>query len=231
MSQYQLDVFALVVGAAGGIGREVAHAFAEAGVQGILFADIKTAAVVDVVDNGSVQAMVDLAVKEYGRMDYCVNAAGIDNSEYVPLDQTSLEDYEHVMDTNAKSIFLVIKAVAKVMKSQHPVTLDLGRLGKRDVGRGSIVNVSSMMAVVAGQNRVSYATLKHAITGITRSAVMDCRLDGIRTNQVCPIWVRTPPYIEETRKAPQTLQIVEGLSAIKRPIEPDEVAAALLILM
>ncbi|KAJ2970659.1 hypothetical protein NUW58_g9628 [Xylaria curta] len=252
MSQYHLDGFALVVGAAGGIGEEVAYSFAEAGVKGVLLADINAEAVqkatakaeslasnsscrcistvVDVTDLNSVEEMVSLMVKEFGRIDYCVNAAGVDTLTYCPIDETDPDDYDRVMAINTKGMFLIIRQVAKVMKSQEPRIINLGRHGNRDAGRGSIVNVSSTMAVVAVQGKISYATSKHAITGITRAAVMDYKSAGIRTNQVCPIWVRTPMFAEECRKVPKTSQIVEGLSAVKRPVEPDEVAAACLYL-
>ncbi|KAI0528126.1 hypothetical protein F5B22DRAFT_583787 [Xylaria bambusicola] len=174
--------------------------------------------------------MIDLMVKEFGRIDYCVNAAGIDTAVYCPMDQTEPDDFDRVMAINTRGVFFVIREVARVMKSQEPMVVNLGRHGNRDVGRGSIVNVSSTMAVVAVEGKVSYATSKHAITGITRAAVMDYKSFGIRTNQVCPIWVRTPMFAEECRKVPQTQQMVEALSSAKRPIEPDEVAAACLYL-
>ncbi|KAJ8118982.1 hypothetical protein ONZ43_g3882 [Nemania bipapillata] len=238
MSQYQLDGFALVVGAAGGIGEEVAYAFVEAGVRGVLVADINPSALeqvakkaqslatnpscrcisisVDVTDIKSVENMVAFAEKEFGRIDYCVNAAGIDTSKYIPLDQTDPDDFDRVMDINVKGVFLVIRAVAKLMKSQDPKILDLGRLGKRDVGRGSIVNVSSTMAVVAVQNKVSYATSKHAITGVTRAAVMDYKTVGIRTNQVCPIWGGSQQFRDQL--SPMKLQRLVYIYVARAPL-------------
>ncbi|KAI1115363.1 hypothetical protein F5Y14DRAFT_450180 [Nemania sp. NC0429] len=173
MSQYRLDGFALVVGAAGGIGEEVAYSFAEAGVK------------VDVTDPKSVEDMADLMAKEFGRIDYCVNAAGVDVATYCPIDQTDPDDYDRVMAINTKGAYLVIRAVAKIMKSQEPMVINLGRHGNRDAGRGSIVNVSSTMAVVAVEGKISYATSKHAITGITRTAGMstnEARFDATIAN-------------------------------------------------
>lgn len=177
--------------------------------------------------------------------------AKVDVTSYVPFDQTDPDEYDQVLGINAKGMYLVIRAVAKVMQSQEPAVANLGRRGNRDVGRGSIINVSSMMAHVAVNAKLPYTASKHAITGITKAAgtcdtkllqfrdrhpaeneplAMDYKPFGIRINQVCPIWVRTPMYEEECRKTPQTPQIVEALSALKRPIEPDEVAAACLYL-
>lgn len=56
------------------------------------------------------------------------------------------------------------------MQSQEPVSVDLGRHGHRDVGRGSIVNVSSAMALVAVPAKAPYTTSKHAVTGVTKAA-------------------------------------------------------------
>ncbi|KAI1073522.1 NAD(P)-binding protein [Whalleya microplaca] len=239
MAQFQLNGFALIVGAAGGIGKEVAFTFAEAGAQGIILADTdyeaavkaaedskalvlnpgyrSLAVKVDVVDPSSVQVMVDLAVKEFARVDYCVNAAGVDVAEYVPFDETNPDDYDRVLGINTKNMFL-------------PRKLSLGRHGTRDLGWGSIVNVSSAMALCVVPHKVAYATSKHAITGITRSFAIDYKSAGIRCNQVCPVWVRTPRFEEECRRVPQTLQILEKLAAAKRPLEADEVASACLYL-
>ncbi|XDG05434.1 hypothetical protein ABKA04_005049 [Annulohypoxylon sp. FPYF3050] len=252
MAQFRIDGFAIVVGAAGGIGREVVLTFAEAGVKGILLADINLegvaqvadqskalasnpnyrciSTVVDVADVASVDALVNLAKTEFNRVDYCINAFGVDVSSYVPFEETDPDDYDRVLGINTKGVFLVTRAVAKIMQSQEPVSVDLGRHGQRDVGRGSIVNVSSAMALVAVPAKAPYTTSKHAVTGVTKAAVMDFKSSGIRINQVCPIWVKTPMFEEECRRIPQTPQIIEKLSPLKRAIEPDEVASACLYL-
>ncbi|KAI1451686.1 NAD(P)-binding protein [Annulohypoxylon moriforme] len=252
MAQFQLNGFAIIVGAAGGVGKEVGLSFAEAGAKGILFADINYEAAaqaaeaskdialspayralsvkVDVVDVHSVQEMVDLAAKEFGRIDYCINAAGVDVAEYVPFDQTDPSDYDRVLGINTKSIFLVTRAVAKVMQAQEPAQVTLKRHGTRDLGRGSIVNVSSAMALVAVPHKVPYATSKHAITGLTRSCAMDYKSAGIRCNQVCPVWIRTPMLEEECKRVPETAEFIKRAAAVGRPLEPDEVASACVYL-
>ncbi|KAI1392345.1 NAD(P)-binding protein [Hypoxylon trugodes] len=252
MAQFQISGFAIVVGAAGGIGKEVGLTFAEAGAKGVLFADINYEGVteaaeaskaiatspnyralsvkVDVVDVNSVQEMIDLAAKEFGRIDYCINAAGVDVAEYVPFDETTPEDYDRVLDINTKNIFLVTKAVVKVMQNQQPTQNNLGRHGIRDLGRGSIVNISSVMAFGAVPHKLPYTTSKHAITGITRACALDYKLAGIRCNQVCPIWVKTPMLVEESKRLPGVPGLIEKLTPFKRPIEPDEVASACVYL-
>ncbi|KAI1144061.1 NAD(P)-binding protein [Hypoxylon sp. FL0543] len=252
MAQFQIDGFAVVVGATGGIGREVVLGFAEAGAQGILLADINSEAIaqvadqskalasnpnyrcisttVDVTDVASVDAVAKLAKEQFGRIDYCINAFGVDVASYRSLDETDPAEYDRVLGINTKGVFLVTRAVGKIMKSQEPVSVDLGRHGLRDVGRGSIVNISSAMALVAVPTKTPYATSKHAVTGLTKAAVMDFKSFGIRVNQVCPIWVKTPMFEEECRKEPMTAQMVKNISSLKRAIEPDEVASACLYL-
>lgn len=59
---------------------------------------------------------------------------------------------------------------------------------------------------------------------------MDFKAAGIRVNQVCPTWVRTPMYEEECSRNPEPQEMIEKMSTLKRPIEPDEVASACLYL-
>ncbi|KAI0197993.1 oxidoreductase [Astrocystis sublimbata] len=235
MSQSRLEGFALVVGAGGGIGEEIAYSFAEAGVKGVVLADINEEAVQKAT--AKAQALASnpscrcIATKvDVTDAKSCEEMAGVDAATYVPIDETDPDDYDRVMNINTKGAFLVIRAVAKVMKAQEPLVVDLGRHGKRDAGRGSIVTISSAMAVVAVEGKISYAASKHAITGVTRAAVVDYKSVGIRTNQVCPIWVRTPMYAEEVRRRPETDKIAAALSSVGRAIEPDEIAAACLYL-
>lgn len=127
---------------------------------------------VDVSNAESVQKMVDLAVRAFGRIDYCINAAGVDVAEYVPFTENSEADYDRVMDINAKGAFLVSKAVAKVMKEQEPKIVTLPRHGTRDLGRGSIVNVASALSHGVVPAKLPYCTSKHALLGITRACGM-----------------------------------------------------------
>lgn len=94
----------------------------------------------------------------------------MDVASYVPFEETDPQDYDRVLGINAKAVFLVIRAVGKIMRSQEPATVRVGRHGTRDAGRGSIVNVSSAMALVAVPTKAPYTTSKHAVTGITKAA-------------------------------------------------------------
>ncbi|KAI5867645.1 NAD(P)-binding protein [Durotheca rogersii] len=252
MEQSRVHGFAVVAGAAGGIGMEVAFTLASAGARGILFGDTNYDGVanaareskslasnptyqalsvkLNVTDPSSVKAMMDLAVKEFGRIDYFVNAVGVDVAEYVPFEETADDDYDRVLEINAKGSYLLSKAAVKVMKDQEPLQVHLGRHGIRDVGRGAIVHVCSAMAVGAVPWKAPYVASKHAMLGLTRACAMDCKPYDIRVNQVCPAWTKTPMYEEDCRRSPLTPQVVERLAARKRPMEAYEVAASCLYL-
>ncbi|KAI1466551.1 NAD(P)-binding protein [Daldinia caldariorum] len=249
---FKISGYTILVGAGGGIGIELGASFAEAGSKGVIIGDInyeaavksaehsKTVATakdykaipvkVNVTDAKSVQDMVDVAIKEFGRIDYVVNAAGVDGRKNVPFDQADVSDFDRVFDINAKSILYVTQAVAKVMKAQEPAKVDLGRHGVRDVGRGSIVNISSILGISALPNKVAYITSKHAVGGLTRACAVDYKAVGIRCNQVCPSWVDTPMSWEEYNRIPQLRGLIEQLPAAGRLIAPWEVASACLYL-
>ncbi|PVH96913.1 NAD(P)-binding protein, partial [Periconia macrospinosa] len=236
----------------GGIGKETGFTFAEAGAAGVLFADVSADVAaqtaeeskklatnpaykalsieVDVSNSESVQKMVDLAAKEFSRIDYCINAAGVDVAEYVSVTETSEADYDRVMDINAKGAFLVSRAVAKLMKEQEPKTVTLPRHGTRDLGRGSIVNVASAASHGVVPAKLPYCASKHALLGITRACAMDLKGFGIRVNQVSPVWVKTSIFEEECRRVPPIPDVIQKIIPAQRPMAPDEVASAIQFL-
>ncbi|KAF2175952.1 NAD(P)-binding protein, partial [Zopfia rhizophila CBS 207.26] len=118
----------IVVQGAGGIGNEVGFAFAESGVNSVLFADLDGEAATEAAEESRklatnpaykafgikadltkvdwVQSMVDAAVKEFGAIDYCINAAGVDVASYIPFADTLIDDYDRVLDINTKGVFI-----------------------------------------------------------------------------------------------------------------------------
>ena len=104
----------------------------------------------------------------------------------------------------------------------------------RRVGGGSMVNVASIRAVVAGGNMVQYDTTKAAVTGLTRGLAMDHAPEGVRVNAVCPGPIFTPFHERRALAAGQTLEAFrEGFgrdTMLQRPGTPQEVAACILFL-
>jgi len=242
-----LDGFAIVTGAGSGIGQETAYFFAESGAAGVLFADINKSSAeksaekskefashpkyqviafeVDTRNPDQVQSMIDAAVKQFGRIDYSIHSAGVDLKEYVPVQDTDVKAYTDIMDVNATGTYVCTRAAMKAMQGQEPRSFTT-RNGTKDIARGSIVNVASVLAFGAVSGKVGYITSKHAQLGITKSAAQDAGPLNIRVNAVCPSWVRTAMFEGECEKIPGVDQFVKAIVPIGRPAEPEEVASA-----
>ncbi|KAJ4423342.1 hypothetical protein N0V82_001945 [Gnomoniopsis sp. IMI 355080] len=241
----QLDGVALVVGSGSGIGKEAAFSLAEAGAKVVVFADMNmetakasseeskkyasnkayqtTTFEMNVQDDKSVQATVDFVVKEFGRLDYAVNAAGVDNGVHAPLVETDMENYDRIMNINARGNLICVKAQIAAMLKQEPKTWN-SRNGIRDIGRGSIVNIASANSYVGLPGKGSYTISKHAFMAITKMASMDHCPEGIRVNAVCPTWVRTPLLDQELKKNPEVQGMISAVVPIKRAAECEEVS-------
>src|SRR5438445_7866506 len=104
----------------------------------------------------------------------------------------------------------------------------------RQAGGGSIVNIASVRAIVAGGNNLQYDTTKAAVAGLTRGMAMDHAADGIRVNAVCPGPILTPFHERRTAALGRTLEQYREDAArttiLRRPGTPEEVAACILFL-
>ena len=180
---------ALVTGAGRGIGRAAAAALAEAGAHVVLAsrtgAELEALAgaireaggsaeplVLDVCDRAATQG--ELAAQ--AAFDVLVNNAGTNRP--APFLEVTPEDYDAVTDLNVRAAYFVAQAVAR-------------RMVEAGV-RGSIVNISSQMGHVGGENRTVYCATKHALEGLTKAMAIDLAPFGIRVNTLCPTFVRTP---------------------------------------
>ena len=173
---------ALVTGAAQGIGAACAQAFAREGAK-VVVTDINEeigrrtaqetgAAFVrcDVSRKADVDAAVAFAVKEFGRLDVAVANAGIVHAaEFLDLEE---KDFDRVLSVNLKGVFLAGQAAARQMVKQ----------GKG----GSIINMSSVNAVLAIPNQVPYVVSKGAINQLTKVMAVALAPKGIRVNGIGP---------------------------------------------
>ena len=220
------DKTALVTGAASGIGRATALAFARLGAN-VACADIDAATgeetvrlvreagakaafePLDVTDPQAHVAVVEAVRKRFGALHAAVNNAGISvgpSRSYRPLADMDIADWDAIMKVNVDGIFYGLRA-------QIPALLA--------AGGGAIVNIASIMGQVALPGLGAYATSKHAVVGLTRVAALDYATQGVRINAVGPGYVDTPML---AGKDDATRTMLAGRHPMGRLAQPEEIA-------
>ncbi|RAK75441.1 SDR family NAD(P)-dependent oxidoreductase [Aspergillus fijiensis CBS 313.89] len=227
--------YAMITGAASGIGRACAVAFADEGAAGLALLDLSYEAlcgvkaeieshraskvdpknlrifVVDVTDEDQVNSTVLAVAKDFGRIDYLVNAAGIAMKHAGGAAFVDTNDWKRIIDVNLHGSFYMLRAACKVMLNQEPIT---STIDGRPLSRGSIVNFSSIQGVVGLPMSTAYTTSKHGILGLTRTASEDYAKDGIRINAICPGYTETPLTMQ-----PDVLKVMREKVATSVPIQ------------
>lgn len=228
---------ALVTGAASGIGKATAKRLAEEGAR-VALADVNEpelakvadaicagggqaiALRLDVISEADWQAAMAQIVTQWGRLDICVNCAGIAFARSIV--DTSLADWRRVMATNLDSVFLGTRQAMIVMK-QH--------------GGGCIINMASSAGIKPLSGNAAYATSKAAIRFLTRVAALEGAPHHVRVNSISPGAVATPMW-ESTDLWPREVAETDGRDAALKTLvwdrgfaEPQEIAAAVLFLV
>ncbi|MFN0093142.1 MAG: SDR family NAD(P)-dependent oxidoreductase [Acidimicrobiales bacterium] len=219
------DKVAIVTGAASGIGRASALRFAAEGAA-VVVADIRKAKAqetveliadaggravaceVDVTNPAQVEAMVALAVSEFGGLHALFNNAGtIRPGNAVKL---ALEDWNLVWHTNVTSVFLGAKYAVPVLAAG---------------GGGAIISTASVSGMGGDANGVAYSASKAAVINLTRAMAVDHAKQSIRVNCICPGMIDTPPVARMT--ADENLRAAAaGMHLLGRIGKPEEIAAA-----
>ena len=195
-----------ITGAAGNLGQAVARAFLAAGASLILVVkasdrlanvypgwinmpNIYLAAPYDVMSPESINSLVPRVVSHFGRLDILVNTVGAYHAG-LPLHQTPLEVFDHMMTLNARSAFLVSQAVIPVMINQ---------------GAGKIIHVAAKAGQVGLANSAAYSAAKSAVIRITESLAAEMKDKNINVNCIIPGTIDTPqnrdamPNVDQTR--------------------------------
>jgi 3alpha(or 20beta)-hydroxysteroid dehydrogenase len=135
----------------------------------------------DVTDLGDWTAAIELAEREYGRLNVLVNNAGVPN--YVPLLECSDDEWNRTIAVNQTGVFYGMRSAIPALQ--------------RD-GGGSIVNVSSVFGGIRGvQAHIAYTASKAAVVAMTHSAAKSYASDNIRVNAIAPGAVDTPMYQQD----------------------------------
>jgi NAD(P)-dependent dehydrogenase (short-subunit alcohol dehydrogenase family) len=224
---------AIITGGASGIGRATALLFAQEGAA-VVIADIDEASgksVAREIESSGGQALfvacdvtraedcrraVDAAVTAFGGVDILFNNAGIVRRADVLT--TTEEEWDHVMEVNVKSIFLMSKYAIPYMEKRRG---------------GSIINTSSGWGLKGGRNAVSYCASKGAVTNMTRAMAIDHGEHNIRVNAICPGDTDTPMLHNEARQLGQAYDQFMREAAerpIRRYAQPIEIARSVLFL-
>jgi NAD(P)-dependent dehydrogenase (short-subunit alcohol dehydrogenase family) len=176
------------------LGEEVVRAIEQAGGRAVF-------QVTDVSKPGDAKALVDRAVKEFGRLDLAFNNAGVDG-EQVPLHDQDIEKASFLFDVNIKGVFYCMKYEIEQML---------------ETGGGAIVNTSSIFGINGYPGWSLYSATKHAVTGMTKSAALDYAKLGIRVNAVGPGPVETPLLAKGTGGDPHSYAAFVPMGRIGQP--------------
>ena len=220
---------ALVTGAAGGIGRATALAFAREGAH-LVLADrdeqagaqvleqvLATGAqaifvATDVTQETQVQSMVTQAVARFGRLDCAFNNAGIEE-EHMRIADCTEATFDRIMAVNVKGVWLCLKYQLAQMQQQ---------------GGGAVVNTASVAGLVGAPKMAAYTASKHAVLGLTKAAALEYGRRNIRVNAVCPGVIDTPMYARAVAADAAMGATVAALHPVGRIGQPEEVAAVVL---
>ena len=220
---------ALITGGGSGIGRATAIGFASEGAKVVIddinseggeetLRMIKSAGgeaiffKADISKAAEVEALVQKTIETYGRLDCAFNNAGV-GEPLKRMGKTSEDNWDRVMATNLKGVYLCMKYEIPHMYKQR---------------KGAIVNTASMAGLKGLAGQAAYVASKHGVVGLTKSAAIEYATTGIRINAVCPGVINTPLIARGLKDRPYLEKSYVQMEPIGRLGKPEEIAAAVL---
>lgn len=224
------DKVVLVTGATSGIGRTTAVAFAREGARVVTAARreklgeslveeitqagddacfIKT----DIRNPDEIDNLFNQIFERYDRLDIAFNNGGISHPHIPTVAKTTVEEWDEVIETNARGTWLCMK---------H----EINRMLKQ--GGGIIVNTSSILGFTADYGLSHYCASKHAILALTRTAALEYASKNIRINAVCPGPIQTEILERAAKYIPNMYDMVIANTAMKRIGDTDEISGIVL---
>ena len=219
---------ALVTGASRGLGRPIAKGLAAAGAHVVLVArdkdklevvrseigrDKATVLALDLTDEQAIRSGVRKVGEERGRLDICVNNAGIIN--WQPVIESDVDDFQKIMDINVRATFIVAQECAALMRA------------KGDGGR--IINTGSVLGPLGRAKLHAYCGSKSAIIGLTKSLAAELGKDKITVNCVCPGYFVTE-INASLQSRPGYVAAVSGATPMERWGDPKEMVGTMIYL-
>lgn len=223
------DKVCLVTGAASGIGKATAMAFAKEGGK-VVISDISedfahtvkaieheggvaVGKTCDISDWNSIEALLQFTLERYGRLDCAVNSAGVAGQVSLATHEYPIEGWHQQIAVNLTGAWYFLKAVSNQMLRN---------------GGGAIVLVASAAGLRGQPENSPYAASKHGVVGLARTAALEYATQNIRVNCICPTAIETPMIMQGRRKLaenPVALEAAKNYQAMKRMGQPEEVAA------
>jgi 3-oxoacyl-[acyl-carrier protein] reductase len=220
---------AVITGSSRGIGNAIAKKLAEYGATTVINGtsdasrvervaeEIKASGheclgvLADISTQEGVSRLFSTAVEKYGRIDILVNNAGITRDNLVL--RMSEEDWDTVLDTNLKSVFLCTKAALRYMIKQR---------------WGRIINMSSIVGISGNAGQANYAASKAGIIGFTRAVAREVGSRGITVNSIAPGYIETDMTL---KMDPAIAEKLKNQIALGKPGTPDDIAEIVAFLV